>query len=295
MSRLGALLLISVASPALQAHQGQPLQPHDLWSAWPLDPGTVIPLLFAAILYARGARRSRGATRRQTICFWIGWIFLAAALVSPLHSLGEALFSAHMVQHEILMLAAAPMLVLSRPLAALVWGLPFSWRRTAGKWAKAGLIRSIWRCLTNQVFAWCLHAAALWIWHAPSLFQSTLSSEWAHAAQHASFLFTALLFWWSLFYARGRSGYGAATLYLFTTAVHTSILGSLLTFANSIWYPIYALRSSTWRVNPLDDQRLGGLIMWIPAGFVYVAAMLATFSAWMRESEAMAARSPYAD
>jgi putative membrane protein len=108
-----------------------------------------------------------------------------------------------------------------------------------------------------------------------------------HAAQHASFFLSALLFWWSLLYARGRAGYGLGVLYIFTTAVHTSILGALLTFAPSVWYPAYAPGTRAWGLSPLEDQQIGGLIMWVPAGVVYLAAGLALFAAWLRESAAM--------
>ena len=87
--------------------------------------------------------------------------------------------------------------------------------------------------------AWSVHAAALWLWHIPRFFQATLDNDWIHSAQHISFLGTALLFWWSLFYAHGKVRYGASVLYLFTTAVHTSILGALLIFLSTIWYPVY--------------------------------------------------------
>jgi cytochrome c oxidase assembly factor CtaG len=136
--------------------------------------------------------------------------------------------------------------------------------------------------------AWWVHAAALWLWHIPSLFQATLENDWIHSAQHVSFLGSALLFWWSLFYAHGKGRYGASVLYLFTTAVHTSILGALLTFATTIWYPAYIGTTSAWGLTPLEDQQLGGLIMWIPAGLVYVVAGLVLFAGWLRESERVA-------
>ena len=117
--------------------------------------------------------------------------------------------------------------------------------------------------------AWWVHAAALWLWHIPRFFQATLDNDWIHSAQHVSFLGSALLFWWSLFYAHGKVRYGASVLYLFTTAVHTSILGALLTFASTVWYPDYAATTPAWGLTPLEDQQVGGLIMWIPAGLVY--------------------------
>jgi putative membrane protein len=267
---------------------------HDLWQAWSFDPGIVIPLALTAFLYARGARPLRGVSIRQLFFFWSGWLFLVIALLSPLHPLGEVLFSAHMTQHEILMLVAAPLLVLARPLAPMLWGLPMGWRKGLGRWSKGTMVRRSWRAVTNPFTAWWLQAAALWLWHAPSLFQATLKSDWVHAAQHASFLLSALLFWWSLFYASGRASYGASFLYIFTTAIHTSILGALLTFAHSVWYPAYGTAAQAWGLTPLEDQQLGGLIMWIPAGLVYLGAGLGLFALWLRESDAMANRREYA-
>ena len=106
----------------------------------------------------------------------------------------------------------------------------------------------------------------------------------------AFFLVSALLFWWSLFYVRGQAGYGVGVLYVFTTAVHTSILGALLTFAPVTWYPAYSQRALAWGVSPIADQQIGGLIMWIPAGVIYLAAGLVLFAAWLRESDAAADR-----
>jgi putative membrane protein len=106
-----------------------------------------------------------------------------------------------MAQHEILMLGAAPLLVPSRPLVPMLHGMPFAWRRALGRVAKAA---------PAQYASW-IHAAALWIWHIPQLFQATLDSEWMHPAQHASFFISALLFWWALFYGHGEPARAAAS------------------------------------------------------------------------------------
>ncbi|MDQ6676441.1 MAG: cytochrome c oxidase assembly protein, partial [Acidobacteriota bacterium] len=180
-------------------------------------------------------------------------------------------------------------LVLSRPLPPFLWGLPFEWRRTAGRWAKAQPVQFVWVGITAPAAAWAIHGVTLWVWHAPALFQATLTNDWIHSAQHISFLGSALLFWWSLFYARGAHSYGAGVLYLFTTAVHTSVLGALLTFARTVWYPAYRATAPLWGVSALEDQQIGGLIMWVPGGLVYLAAALALFAAWLRESGVTAA------
>jgi cytochrome c oxidase assembly factor CtaG len=163
-----------------------------------------------------------------------------------------------MAQHELLMVLAAPLLVLARPLVALLWGLPFAWRRVLGQCSKRKTVQSGWGFFTHPMTAWWLHAAALWLWHLPRFFQATLDSDWIHSAQHVSFLGSALLFWWSLFYAHGESRYGASVLYLFTTAVHTSILGALLTFASTVWYPDYISTTSAWALRRFKTNRWVG-------------------------------------
>jgi putative membrane protein len=295
MRVLAGIGIMLLAPLSVYAHAGVPPEPHDLWTAWTFDPGVILPLAITAAVFARGARKAHRVSFRQAAAFWTGWLVLVIALMSPLHALGEALFSAHMAQHELLMLGAAPLLVLSRPLVPMLWAIPTSWRRAIGRCTKTGFVHGSWRTITHPFAAWWIHAAALWGWHAPALFQATLFSDSVHAAQHISFLGSALLFWWSLFYARGRAGHGIGVLYIFTTAVHTSILGALLTFAPRVWYAAYTGRSAAWGLSALEDQQLGGLIMWVPAGLVYVVAGLALFAAWLQASDLMAARRNYAD
>jgi putative membrane protein len=286
MKRL--IILMLAVAPVISAHDGEPLEPHDLWTAWSFDPGIVLPLVLTAALYLRGARIERGVTHAQQGYFWAGWILLCIALLSPLHPLGEVLFSAHMAQHELLMVVVAPLLVLARPLVALLWGLPFAWRRALGQWSKQHTVQGAWRFFTHPMTAWWVHAGALWLWHIPRFFQATLDNDWIHSAQHVSFLGSALLFWWSLFYAHGKVRYGASVVYLFTTAMHTSILGALLAFSTIVWYPAYTATTPAWGLTPLEDQQVGGLIMWIPAGLVYVVSALILLAAWLRESDRVA-------
>jgi putative membrane protein len=296
---LAALLALATLAPAdAFAHPGRPVAPHDAWTAWSTDPGIWTLLLASAWLYARGVERmwrrsgaGRGVRRWQAACFAAGWATLFIALASPLHAMGDALFSAHMVQHELLMALAAPLLVLGRPLVPFLWALPIRWRRTLGGWAKVEAVQGGWRMLTAPFAAWLLHAVALWAWHLPGPYQATLASGWMHTLQHASFLGTGLLFWWALVHGReGRMGYGTSVFYLFATAMHSGALGALLTFAPQPWYPAYAGFAQAWGLTALEDQQLAGLIMWIPAGLAYGVAGLVLFAAWLREAERRAAR-----
>ena len=275
------------------AHGGQPHQFSDLPYTWGRDPVVWLCLLASGWLYLRGVRRlwresgaGRGVRRWEAAAYAGGWAALCVALVSPLHPWGEVLFSAHMTQHEVLMVAAAPLLVLGRPLVAFLWAVPVGWARALGEAAKAAWWRRAWGTLTNPLAAWAAHALALWVWHVPALFEATLRSDLVHTLQHVSFLGSALLFWWALVHGpRGLSGYGAAVLYLFTTSVHSGVLGAFLALTGRVLYPAYSRTARTWGLTPLEDQQLGGLIMWVPAGLVYVAAGLALLAGWMRESE----------
>ena len=184
------------------------------------------------------------------------------------------------------MVVAAPLLAMGKPMLAFLFALPAQTRATVGAWTSSRHFRRGWLWLSAPLTVWILHGVTLWAWHIPVLYQPTLDNEWVHAAQHITFLGTALLFWWTLIEGRyGRFGYGAAFAYVFTTALHTSVLGALITFTGQLWYPIYAGRTAPWQLSPMDDQQLGGLIMWIPCGVVFVVVGLAMFAAWIGESE----------
>jgi putative membrane protein len=250
---------------------------------WSFEPWVVAPLALSATLYALGVARLwrhagglRGIGRRQAAAFAAGWVVLVIALVSPLDALGASLFSAHMVQHELLMVVVAPLMVLGRPLAAWAWAFAPAQRQAIGRGLRVRWWASVWAWLTDPLAAWVLHALALWLWHVPRFFDAALANEGWHALQHASFLGTALLFWWAVLGrdARSRQNSGFALAYLFTTMLHTSALGALLTLAPTPWYEGYATTTALFGLGPLEDQQLGGLVMWIPGGFAYVAAGL---------------------
>src|SRR5438477_11875859 len=113
-----------------------------------------------------------------------------------------------------------------------------------------------------------------------------LSSALVHDAQHISFFGTAPLFWSALLHRHGgRLGYGGAIFYVFTTAIHTSVLGAWLTFSPHVWYPPYLQTAPVWRLTALQDQQLGGLIMWIPAGTLLTIVALVLLRNWIRHSE----------
>jgi putative membrane protein len=286
-------LIVLLFAVSVSAHEGKPHNFNDLWRTWSFDPLIIASLLISGAVYFWGIRNLwRASEKGSGISFWEmmafvgGWISLFIALVSPLHPWGEVLFSAHMTQHEILMLVAAPLFVLSRPFVATLWAMPRTWRKTTNGFVRTKSVQTTWHFLTNPFASWLIHAIALWTWHIPFLFQATLKSDVVHTLQHASFFLSALLFWYAIMASpRGFVSYGAGVLYLFTTSVHSGLLGVFLTLTSKVWYPVYEKSTASWGLTPIEDQQLGGLIMWIPAGIVYIVAGLLMFAGWLRESE----------
>jgi putative membrane protein len=286
--RAAFVLTLLATADVCPAHtnEGSPA-PSDWHVAWSLEPWVLACLALSAAGYLIGLLRlwrragtGRGITRAQAAAFTGGWIALAVALVSPLDPLGLALFSAHMVQHELLMVVVAPLMCLGRPLVAWTWALPLAWRQRAGSWTGRPGWRSTWQALTSLLGSWALHAVALWSWHAPALFEAALHDNGVHTVQHISFLGTALLFWWAVLRPSSRREQGHALLYVFTTMMHTGALGALLTLSPLPWYRSYEGTVTALGLDPLEDQQLGGLVMWVPAGLAYVAAGLALAMRW---------------
>jgi putative membrane protein len=207
------------------------------------------------------------------------------ALLSPLDRWGAQLFALHMVQHELLMLIAAPLLVLGRPLPMFLWAFDERARAGLARLANSAVVQSIWSTLLSPLVAWLLHALALWLWHVPRFFDAVLQDAVLHDVQHLSFLLAALVFWAAMIETRRQEQQGAAILYLFTTTIHTSVLGALITFATRPWYAAYLQIPRAWGLTALEDQQLGGLIMWVPGSLVYVGIALALLVRWIRASD----------
>jgi cytochrome c oxidase assembly factor CtaG len=281
--RLGiALLLAGMASPAL-AHGG-----HEHGIGWTLDPILTVPLGLALLVYCAGWARlaKRASAPVRPALFLAGWGVLTLSLVSPLHEAGERSFTMHMIEHELIMLVATFLLAASSAGAVLAWGLPRPLRVACGGGWKSPL-QSLWRRLTEPVTATAVQAAVMWTWHAPVLFDRALDSFGWHVTQHACFFASSLLFWWAMLHPRGRgAGYGLSAACLFVTSLIGGALGALMSFSSSPWYADYAAMGMTGvGLDPIDDQRLAGLIMWIPGGLVHGLAALAFFYRWLKSAE----------
>ena len=263
----------------------------------PTGPGALSPwdltvsaiLVGAGCLYALGSPRARrrGAVSGFNIAaFWTGWSVLLASVLPPIDQLAVERFAAHMAQHELMMLVGVPLIIAGRALTVWLDAVPPSTRAFAIGFLRQPPVSSMQRWGTLPVVAWALHGLAIWVWHVPVLYDAAVADEALHAVQHATFVGTSALFWWGVLQGRyGRAGYGAAVVFVFTTAVHTGALGAMLTFAPRAIYPWYVSAAQMLGFNALEDQQRGGLLMWIPAGFVFALLGVALFAAWLGDSE----------
>jgi putative membrane protein len=272
-----------MAAPAL-AHGDDA---HTSASSWTFDPWLVLPIAVISLLYASGcvklSRRARrsGPMRLQELFFCGGMLTLAGALITPLHWLGEHLFSFHMIEHEIVMAVSAPLIVLARPVGLLLWGLPRRARRGLGAAMQSPVIRRSWDWCTGSTSATVIHGIAIWGWHLPFVFDAAVTNTAMHRLQHLSFFATAILFWWAVVWKNNR---GAAAWHLFLTMIHTSILGALMALAPRVIYIAQTQAAATWGLTPLEDQQLAGMIMWVPAGTIYAASAMTMLALWIRGS-----------
>lgn len=253
-----------------------------------LDPWVIAPLTLAVVLFVAGRARLAARARSGAVgplrsaAFAGGVVAIAIALVSPVDRLSERYFSVHMGQHELLMLVAAPLLVLASPLVPFLAALPVGWQPRAVAAARSRPVARAWALLTAPLVAVVLHAVVRWVWHLPVLFEAALADRGVHAVQHLTFFLTAGLFWWAIVHGRyGRAGYGMAVLAVFATVAHTGLLGAILALAPA---PLYRSYARALGPAALPDQELAGLVMWVLAGALLTVVGLALFAAWMGES-----------
>jgi putative membrane protein len=277
-----------MVSPALLAHQQQAPRPHDVWTAWNSDLVVVLGVVAAIALFARGQHGAGPGGRRQHAVGAAGVGAIVLALLSPLDALGSALASAHMLQHIVLILVAAPLLVTGGALSTMAQGLPSSVRRAGQRAAGSSAATSVLHALRRPGAAWLLHVGALWLWHSAALYEAALRSHWLHGLEHVSFFATALLFW-SVVLRRqpGPDAFpGVALVLVFTMALQSVLLSALLTFSPTPWYPSYGERAAPWGLDPLVDQQLAGVMMWVPGGLVYLGIALVLLISGIRHTPA---------
>lgn len=268
----------------------------DLLLTWRWRPDVVAVLGISATAYVVGGRRLRHRDARAApgwrLAAYLGGIgALALALLSAIDWLGSLLFFVHMIQHELLMMAAPPLLLLGDPLPVVMWALPARWRRSVAQVLAPGtrLRRLLW-AITWMPVTWPLFVVVLWGWHAPAAYEASLASDLVHNLQHLSFFVAAVLFWWPLINPaprpHGHIHHALRVVYAVPAAFQSQLLGLILAFFTTrALYPHYDTVPRLWGFSALEDQSAAGLLMMQVEGLVYLAVVLLQVAALLRREE----------
>ena len=281
-------------APAAGAHGGiVPPEPTflDFAVGWSFDPLVAIPLLLTAAAYLWMMAQVNAAHPRTRVpaarpaAFLAGLAVLAIALQSGIEQYDTTLFSVHMVQHVLLTLIAAPLLVLGAPVTLV---LRFSRPQFRRRWVLPILHSRILRVLSFPVVAWLLFAATMWGTHFSPLFDAALENPLIHDVEHLLYLGVGLLFWWpvvGLDPGPWRMSYPARILYLFLQMPQNTFLGLVIYMAGEPLYRHYVTTVRTWGPTPLADQQVAGGLMWVIGDVIFFIAILGVVAAWMRSEE----------
>ena len=257
----------------------------DLLSLWEFWPQIILALVVLGAIYGLGWQRLRQRGFRRLANGWrlaaflSGLVTLGLAMLSAVWVLQVCLFSLHMLQHLLITTVGPILLLVADPFPFLMWGLPPNTRRAlAALIVPKSPLRRLLRQLTTPWMAWGLYVATLWIWHTPSAYDAALRYELLHILEHLSFFLTGLLFWWHVTGAaprlHGRLSYGFRMAYVLAALAQNEALGVGISFYRRPLYSFYTTVPRLWGISVLDDQMLGGAIMWVPGGMMYALAAI---------------------
>lgn len=264
--------------------------------SWSFEPAVIVGLALAAGLYARGWQRLRRRGRGGRIlkpwrawCYAAGLVTVAIALLSPIGTFDSLFFFMHMIQHVLLIMIAAPLIWLGAPLVPTIWAFDRENRHRIGRlFHDDHPVHRLFHFLTNPGVALTLFVVVLFGWHYPALYDAAQGRTVVHDLEHAMFFGTALLFWWPVIHPSGgrrRLGYGAGILYLFPAKLAGFVLGAGLSLTQKAYYSTYTELPRIWGISALGDQQLGGLIMWVFGGLLFIIPLLGLVIMMMREDE----------
>ncbi len=264
------------ASLAHIPYCGTPPSPAELFARWNLDPILIACLIGIAVLYALGARRQHAISRHRRVLFFAGWLLASLALVSPLCPLSVSLFAARVGQHAVLILIAAPLVMAGKPFRSLEALLP-QFAHVAGPFA-------LLRAVATPLPAAGLFAVLLWFWHMPAPYAATFDSDVVYWAMHLTLFGSALLLWGALS-LRDGSKLPQIVAGGMLTSIQMTFLGALITLTPHPLYAPHLLTTAAWGLSPLQDQQIGGLIMWVPGCTVFLAVAVMGLVLAMRRAD----------
>lgn len=289
MSRVLAALPVLLAPPVALAHQTGDGPP--TWgTAWTLSPWVLLPWLALGVLYATGLARlwrragiGAGIDRLQATGFACGMLALALATIWPFDAMGEWSLAAHIGQHMLLLALVPPLLLAGRPAAAIAHVLPA--RLSARLHRATARLQAL--ATGGLGMATAAHIGVMLAWHLPVATTAALQNEAVHWVMHASFLLAGLWFWAALLHRirEPETGVGAALVAIIAVMMAMGFLGALLTFSRRVLYAVYGWRAPELGLDPLVDQQLAGLVMWVPACLPYIVGGLMLARLWLRRAE----------
>jgi putative membrane protein len=253
-------------------------------TAWNFYPPIVIGLLLGTIAYYLGLRQLELNGRPtppawQIICYYSGLLVVAIALLGPVDSFNDELFFLHMLQHLLLMEIAAPLILLGRPVQLALKAISV---KRSGPVLKTVLrpksVRTILTVITAPLVAVLAFNINLVVWHVPKIYDTALKNTTVHDIEHLMFFGFAFLFWWPIIDPVPRhhkmASYWAIAC-IFVCMLVGIAIGAILTLSSSMIYPYYLGTAKPWGLTPLTDQQIGGLIMWVGGGFLYLGILIA--------------------
>jgi len=291
---MAAVGLALLAWPAVVAAHGvAPVStsPADVLLAWQIEPHVILPLLGLGLLYWLGVRTVARDHPANPVPRWRAWSWYAGlvvifvALESPIGTYDTTLFSDHMVQHLLLIVVAAPLLVMAAPITLLLRVSPGETRR---RWILPVLHSRPVRVIAHPIVAWVVFAVVMYWSHFSALFGLALDNEGWHIVEHGIYLGAALLFWWPVVGADPspwRLPHPARVGYLFLGMPWSSFLGLAIFSAPAVLYSHYSTLVRTWGPPPLIDQQFAGAIMWVGGDAAFLVAMLLAVWVWLRAEE----------
>ncbi len=263
--------MVPVPAPLSLLHVGASLSLTSFTVHW----STVIGLVCLALLYEWGARRAGigyGISHVRRLSYYSALAVIFLSLNGWLHDLSDwYLFSAHMVQHLLLTLLVPPLLLA---------GVPGSMLRPL---LRNRVVASTARVLTRPKVCFATFNLVVALWHLPVFYNAAVDSHAIHIVQHLMFMVAAVMLWWPILSQLPelpRLSYPMQMLYLFLTTLPMSVVAVLITYSGNLLYPGYAAAPRILGITPMEDQLIGGLIMWIPGGLVFLAVISVIFFRW---------------
>lgn len=293
-SLAGVALLTARSTCLVLAHGPVPLEPPDAWTlafGWTFEPAVAIPLALLALgwlaMVDRIDRRHPDSPvpGYRTLAFMAGLAVIAIALMSGIERYDTTLFSVHMVEHLLLMLVAAPLLVLAAPITQVLRAAsPRFRRRVLLPVLRSGPVAA----LAHPVVAWLAFTLVLWGSHFSPLFEAALENQSVHDVEHVLYLAAALLLWWpvvGLDPAPHRLSHPARIGYILLQMPLSSFLAMAVLFTDAPLYGHYAALGAPYGITALADQQLAAGIMWFLSDVVFIGSILLIVASWMRHED----------